>query len=581
MGRTAALLISAALVGCDWSLPEPPARTTTLEPKPFVTSTISMPLNLDVEGLRAGLLAELQSKPLAAGRSPELGIRLLAEEKTIFEEPRKIVDVPYKAASCGFENVTRTFTERVKTGTRAVDCLINPLKWGKCIKDVFEDVVRTEVNSVQRCIPEQVEVFRMVTSTVERITPKLFDTSAFLNYQVNVKSADVQMIGSSIKVSIGVNAPVSADIKQNLLIGNVTAKGALACSADASATATGTVNFTSGPDGIVINTEVGSVDLDVTKFCVPGAVELTKAWGFSSVEAFATREIVKKAVHDTLLKQARKALAKAAGDVSISTLLLAQAEKLRTPIDIGSGARLYVDPKAVTVSQLEGRLEGGRQVIAANAGLRADVALGYGANIAMVGGPISVGLGTTQPGFQLVPRGMVSLERISAVVKETAQAQAGPALRKEGFELGNVDIYQSGPLIVVAVEIKSRSWWRPTGRIYMAGRPVYEAALGSIRFADFDFTADTRNWLVKQAITAAYPFAKQHLAPKMVFPANKQLDDATKAFRDLKMSVGSGDIKGELTVRAEAPELRTIWISGGLLNFDVLIRGQAAITPGG
>lgn len=113
--RGALAIFVLILTGCDFDLPAPPpAAPVDMPPASSALSTISVPLIVDVERLKSSVINELRSKPLFQGKTPELNAKLLTEEKTILQQPRKVVDVPYKAAECITKKIPRQITRHVK-----------------------------------------------------------------------------------------------------------------------------------------------------------------------------------------------------------------------------------------------------------------------------------------------------------------------------------------------------------------------------------------------------------------------------------------------------------------------------------
>lgn len=571
-GATVAIVLAA----CSFDLPNPPPHSETAAPTPYSGSTISMSIGVDVTNVRDKLITELKARPLVEGNSPDLSIRLLAEEKSIFDEPQKIVDVPYKAAFCQIEKVSKQVEKMTKV-VETYGCWLNPLKWGQCSRDVLKPVIETVWEDVNKCYPEQLEVAHTAFTTIERMTPRVFDTSAVLNYRADVESLSLAIQGDRIKISATVNAPVSADIKQNLLVGNVTAKGALSCTSTFDVGAQATVSLISKGDEIGVAANLNSIDLDVNKFCVPGAVELTQAWSLSTPQNIAVSQFIKSTIQKAIFDSVHDAIAKQADGLTIGQELGRAAAALGGVHPLGSEVWLKVMPSKVRIGPVHGVLAGDKQLLRTSVALDANLGVTYGGAPALATpiATVPVSLEETSGVFKLAPRGMIPLNKMSDILRAEAQKWAAEPLRKTGFELGEIEVYQSGPAIVLGIQINSTSWWQPSGRIYLSGTPTYDNKNGTIVLEQFDFTADTSNWLVKNGLGSVHSFAVTDLAPKMVFTVDTELTNVTRQFANFSVPITGSGISGTISGTTAPPRLRTIWVDGGMLNFDLAMEGQA------
>lgn len=573
-GWAIAFAVVFFLTGCKFDLPAPPRQQPGAPPVAPVRSTLAIPVTVNVEALKAQLEETLKAKPLFEGRSPELSVKLLAEEKSIFQEPRKIIDVPFKAAVCQVEKIPETVTTTIKTGTRVFKCLLRPWKWGDCAEDVFETVTKTIWKEVTKCVPAQVEVARTVYTAVERVTPKIFETSAWLNYSARLDSMALSVNGNVIATSVKLSIPISADVKAGTLVGSVTVKGALACTSNVEAEANATIQLVQEAGGVAAKAEVTDFNLDVKKLCVPGAVELLQAWSFSGVEAAVVSRVVAAALEKQIQKAVNDAVVKAGSDLPINKEVGTAVAKLQGAYGLGKDVWLKVEPKQVYLSQLSGATTGGLQTLSMTAGLDTDLTVIYGlkpevAPLAAV--PVSLGASTNR--FRLAPRGTIAVSKMSEVLFAELNKLAGQQLKEAGFALQKVDVYQSGNLLVFGLDIKGKKFLRPSGTLYLSGKPVYDASRRVIRFDDFNFTLESQNWLVEHAAAVVQSKVAELAGKQMVFKVGDELDKLLTRFTNFNIPLSGGEISGVVT----SVQLGSVWMQGDALNFDLLLEGTSRL----
>lgn len=544
-------------------------------PPPLVAvahSTVLMPIVVDVQALKLALESELKSKPLFEGHSPEIGAKLLAEEKSIFQKPEKIIEVPYKAAVCQIKKVPRTAKRMAKVGVKSVGCYLQPWKWGSCIVDDIREISETVIDEVKDCTTEQLEVARTAYTAVEQITSKIIDTSVTLNYSGQMQGLSLGLNGNILDVHFAVRVPVSADIKAGILTSNLTAKGVLSCDSVIELDAKVSTRLVQHGDVIAAEAAVDDFHPELKKLCIPGAVEIAEVWSLTGPEAYGLTKLLESVVQKQLQAQAEKALGKAANGLPLNKAITTAVLNLRGPKQLAKDVWLKVEPTKVMVSQIEGKVDAGRQMLTTTAGIEADLSVVYGPKPdTSVEGNLPVLLGASGRDFHLVPRGIIPIAKIREIVKAQLINVAGEPLAKAGFEIPDVKAYQSGQLIVFGVEIKAHDFWGPSGTIYLSGKPVYSDASRAIHFEDLDFTVATKSWLVKNVGALGHDKLVAALAQKAVIPVDERLDNLLSKFYVFRIDIGGGFVDGKIN----SAKLGGVWIQGDALNFDLILDGTS------
>jgi hypothetical protein len=98
-------------------------------------------------------------------------------------------------------------------------------------------------------------------------------------------------------------------------------------------------------------------------------------------------------------------------------------------------------------------------------------------------------------GFRLalpitVDYGRINQRLGQEMIGQEFRAPTGDIVKVEGVQL-----YGSGDKLILAMRMSGGI----NGTVYATGLPLFEEGLGLLRFADLDFTVDTRNVLVRSA----------------------------------------------------------------------------------
>ncbi|MBK8726164.1 MAG: DUF4403 family protein [Holophagaceae bacterium] len=93
------------------------------------------------------------------------------------------------------------------------------------------------------------------------------------------------------------------------------------------------------------------------------------------------------------------------------------------------------------------------------------------------------------------------------------------------FEIVSASVRGAGGKALIEVELKGRA----NGKVALAGRPVYDSALGTLRVEDLDYTFESRSWIENTAEWLLRSSLKRLLQER----ANLFLDQSFKGLKEL------------------------------------------------
>ena len=169
-------------------------------------------------------------------------------------------------------------------------------------------------------------------------------------------------------------------------------------------------------------------------------------------------------------------------------------QKLQEPIEFAPNQWLQFRPRDARVSPITSN---GTLVLLTSVNLMMEPRLVNGPKPELVAIPLpSLQLAPIpQEGFHLALPITVDYDRINRrleqdMVGQQFETPLGDAVRVEGVQL-----YGSGDKLILALRVSGGV----NGTLYATGAPVFDEGLGTLKFADLDFTMDTRNVLVRSA----------------------------------------------------------------------------------
>jgi hypothetical protein len=569
--RLVSLICFFALSGCAFNLPAPPKQEDIPHPVAASKSTLTVPIVLNVDAMRASVIADLQAQPLFQGRSPELSVKMLGEETSIKDIPQTVVVTAAVAAQCYKKTVVKTITEPVEVSVRILGCIVNPFSncWKKTIKMVSHDIEEIK----DECTPAVAAVTRVAMIPTTFIADKVVDTSAWVNYKGTLDDVNFTLNGNTIAAHATVSIPVSVDVKEKVFGASLKVKGAVACSSSITADANVNVRLVPVANSIEVKADVQGIDLNVNQLCVPGAVQLLQAWSFSSVDAAVISRVLKSAIEKKIQTAANEAVGKATSNLPVGTEISTIVAKLQGAYGVSKGLWLTVEPKQVYISQLVGSTVNG-QTLSFTAGVDTNLAVLYGQKpVVQPLASVPVGLGAGSGGFRLAPRGTIALAKVREVALSEANAAAGAQLEKYGFKLDGVDVYQSGENIAFKVALKGDKFARPSGSLYLSGKPVYDDVKRSVAIKNLQFTVESKNWLLKNAVSVGESKIEELIEKKLEFKFGEDLDTLLSKNEKFSVPIGGGKIQGTIS----SVKMNSIWMQADALNVELLVDGTSQI----
>jgi hypothetical protein len=119
---------------------------------------------------------------------------------------------------------------------------------------------------------------------------------------------------------------------------------------------------------------------------------------------------------------------------------------------------------------------------------------------------------------------------------------------KGSFEITSASVAGAQGRAVITVELQGRA----NGRVSLAGRPVYDAALGTLRVEDLDYTFESRSWIEN---TAEWLF-RSSLKKLLQERANLFLDQSFRGMKDQLQLALNRPLAGGVQLKGSVNDLR-------------------------
>ncbi|HKY71720.1 MAG TPA: DUF4403 family protein [Nitrospira sp.] len=222
-------------------------------------------------------------------------------------------------------------------------------------------------------------------------------------------------------------------------------------------------------------------------------------------------------------------------------------QQLQEPVEFASNQWLAFNPREARVSPI---ISNGTLVVQTSVNLVMEPRIISGSKPVKAALPLpSLQLAPVpMEGFHLalpvtVDYGQINRRLEQEMIGQEFQAPIGDSVRIDGVQL-----YGSGDKLILALRVSGGV----NGNLYATGTPVFDQGLGILRFADLDFTMDTRNVLLRSANWMFHQNILSTLRSEAIIDLSGQL----QSLRSRLGTALSRDLGGGATLQGEVLSLR-------------------------
>jgi len=557
----------AVMVGCPSDkIKKPPLKEPVISHKQE-TSVIQMPINMKSKDLKRMILNELEN-PVSSGKTDKITANILATESITERELIKELVSPFKPGH--YVTKYKQVEKRVK---KSYKCLIKPWKWGDCWKDIIAIVsVPTQI-----WIEPVEAVYKYVSKDVTKLIDKTYKTGVWVGHKVYLKDLDINFNGPEVIVFSRFNVDLLIDYEQAVVpLGpKIKIKGLLNGNLKVDVNVTGDITINDNAELSIKIPEDGA-DIKFTNLSLPDAVGGIDIVDIIQSEIQKIKNKIGKLVNKQLKKQIEKQIAKKQDDLIFGDKIQQLLIDNSNPIALAEDLWLIPAPEKIYISQINGNGKGTNNRLTINIGAAAKPKL-----IASITKPtvtipdlIPIVSDEIESKIYLYPQIDISYDFAEVEVESELKKLMDKDYSNLPYTIDNVVFYPSDKRLVIAVDLVKRKNNKRVVTFYLWGIPTLNNEIMEVRLEDFDYTLETKNYLIKIANWVLDDKIRNIIKDRTVFNYKKELNDLTKKIANFDVPSKIGNLSGKLN-SINADDLFT---STRALTVYVLATGEAEFT---
>jgi hypothetical protein len=533
------MLTLIATVYFIWFRPnndKPPREIMPSNLPELQTSRIAMPVYVSTNDIERAIRQEINS-PTISGVTPEIDAKLLGTEAITADDLVKELVSPY---------VPGHWIEGVREEWRSVregySCLLNPLKWGTC----WRDVLKPFYVPFRQWVEPQAAVYRFVSKPVTKFLDKIYDVGVWINYKVYVEDLKTTFSGDAVTFDVSTSTDLVFDYKQPIFPATVSfkVKGLTSCNLKNNIKIT--VKFSLDND-INLNVTVDSdnTSLDFTKACVPLAVEGIDLMSYINPHFLGAKIAIGKAIEKAFVKALNKKLGDYNSDLSFKARIKNALELFNQSRKIDNNIWLLPNIEGGVISNFDTYNQNQETFLRLNVGVEGKPNFIYSIDTPAIN-QLEVYIKKSE--FEPVVNSRLKLEfkyaSASKTLTDSLRSLALKLLSKYQLIVDTVYVYPSNTKLVTAISFSKQG--KHKTQVYLSGIPKFNQETSSFFVDSLDYYIKSKNIIIKIADKIASQQILAYLQKNSNWSIETRIDETLNKFASFQYKSEIGTLSGAL-----------------------------------
>jgi hypothetical protein len=526
------LLISVIIIVATWKSTSPPEQIQTINIPVQETSFISMPISVSQFEIERAIRTAMKS-PVYSGTSSEIDAKLLATEPISITRVIKTQVSPLIPGHY-VDLIVSDWVDIKEIG----DCW-NPLNCAKIVKKRVDRVVR-------QWVEEQAAIYQYTSPVTTELIDKIYDVGAWIHYDIYVEDLKFSFIGNDVNVVIKTNTNLVFDYKQPIIpLGpTVKVKGAMNCNVENEIVLAGKVSINKDL-GLDIELSDNDTKFDMSKACVPFAIQGLDVLSYMNPEWFATKKVLSRIIHDAAVGAINKKIEDNTA-LQFKDRLNELAKTANQPRLISQNLWAVPSIEEGFVSNLDTYNEGSESFLRINVGLKAKPKFILSSDMPIVDQkdiPMTLG----KLGNEVNARLSVGVNYKSAgsLLTDTLNEFISKNLKKYPIKNCKIQFYASNRHLVLDLKVNLKKVNKQID-IYLWGVPRFDEKSNMVYVDSLDYYLNSKNVFAKFVNVAAAKSLKAYIQKKSQWSVNKQIETIKSKLDSINTNSPSLPLTGSL-----------------------------------
>lgn len=385
----------------------------------------------------------------------------------------------------------------------------NPLSIG-ITKKITTDIMATEEIPTQefkksfRSFDKQMfkpfeATYQYISKDVTQFIDKTFKVGMWVKHKVYLTNLEILFQGSDVKIFTSYRIDLALDYEQSLipLTKAMRVKGLLSGVIEAKINLVGKISINEKAE-LQIEASESDTKIKFTKILLPAAIDALDFLKITQTEDILTKKLLEEPINKYIFKEVQKQISKKQVDIKLAQKIQKLVYENSSPLALSKDLWLIPEAKKISISQVNGEGDICSNRLTINVGIIAKPELITSTSKPIVHQAHSIPIicKNLSPKVYLYPSLNIKYDFVENMIEEDLQNLIDKEYTNSHYSIKNVKIYPSKDKLVIAIDLIDKKDTEKIATFYLWGTPKLNRELMNISLEDFDYTIESRSFLI-------------------------------------------------------------------------------------
>lgn len=437
----------------------------------------------------------------------------------------------------------------------------NPLSSGttdKITTDVFttstvtsRELIKEYENIQSNWLKPLESTYNYVAKDITKAIDKTFKTGVWIKHKVYLKDLHIVFQGSNIHIFTSYKIDISVDYEQSAIpLGDaVKIKGLLNGVLEADIELMGKVSIDEKAQ-LHIQAIENKTKVEFTKILLPSAVDILDILKITKTEDFLTDKLLEEPINKYIFNEVENHISKKQVDIQLAKRIQKLVYENSVAVELSKDLWLVPQPNKISVSQITTPNGACSNLLSVNVGVIATPKLVKSSLQPLVQQAKTIPLvcETLEPKIYLYPSLNLKYDFVANIIENELKSLLSQEYTEAKYSISNVKIYPSDTKLVMALDLIEKSDAKKVVTFYLWGTPKLNSHLMNITLEDFDYTIESKNYLVNIANWVLDDKLKNFIHKRTFFSYKKEFENLSDKISTIEYKSETKIITGQINL---------------------------------
>lgn len=395
----------------------------------------------------------------------------------------------------------------------------------------------------------------------------------WVRHEVHLTKLDILFEGTNIKIFTSYRVDIDADYEQSPLPLSEAfmVKGILSSSIEANINLVGSISINDKAQ-LQIEANKDETKIEFTRILLPSNIDALDILKVTKTKNFFTKKLLEEPINKYIFQEVQRQISKKQIDLQLAQKIQNLVSENSNPLALSKDLWLVPHAKKISLSQLNGQGALCSNTLTINVGIVAQPKL-----ITSVAQPLSqpetsipIVCEAINPKVYLYPSLNIKYTFAEQAIQTKLQSIIKQKYSDYIYSINNVKIYPSNTKLIVSMDLVDKEKSEKIITFYLSGTPKLNHKNMSVSLEEFEYTLETKNYLIKVADWMLDDKIKSIIQSKAIFSYKEEFNKLSNKLSTIEHQSNKKIITGKIKLEG----VQNIFLSKDSIVVHALATGD-------